>query len=89
MFHFLKWGEEDSGEWISECLFKLDSDSVVEEISTCNTRKIKEKRDRRHTCGVLVSCKPCGICPHWDELFGSESITQVIYLRQFICNRIF
>ena len=89
VFHFLKWGEEDSGEWISECLFELDADSVVEEISTCNTRKIKEKRDRRHTCGVLISCKPCGICPHWDELFGSESITQVIYLRQFICNRIF
>ena len=39
--------------------------------------KVRDKRDRRHSCGILVSSKPCGIVPHWDELFGSESITQV------------
>lgn len=79
IFHYLEWGNESSssGEWVSDNLFDLDSDKVIESVSSCNTRKVRDKRDRRHSCGILVSCKPCGICPHWDELFGSESITQV------------
>ena len=45
--------------------------------STCNTRKVRDKRDRRHSAGILISAKPCGIIPHVDELFVSESINQV------------
>ena len=87
VFHYLEWGSEGNGEWLADSLFDLDADRVVESVSSCNTRKIKDKRDRRHSCGILVSCKPCGIVPHWDELFQSESITQVKYLLStfFIC----
>ena len=93
VFHYLEWGAETSGEWIADSLFDLDMDRVIENVSSCNTRKViclyfiiliftllifkvKDKRDRRHTCGILVSSKPCGVVPHWDELFSSESITQ-------------
>ena len=35
------------------------------------------KRSRRHTVGILVSTFPCGIITVFEELFGSESLTQV------------
>ena len=54
-----------------------DKLSEAELISTCNTRKVKDKRERRHTAGILISAKPCGIIPHIDELYVSESINQV------------
>ena len=79
VFHFLEWGSESGGQWVEVNLFDLDADRVIVDVSSCNTRKVRDKRDRRHTCGVLVSCKPCGVCPHWDELFLCESITQVRY----------
>ena len=79
VFHFLEWGSESGGQWVEDNLFDLDADRVIVDVSSCNTRKVRDKRDRRHTCGVLVSCKPCGVCPHWDELFLCESITQVRY----------
>ena len=62
-----------------ETLFDLDADKLSEEelVSTCNTRKVKDKRDRRHTAGILISAKPCGIIPHVYELFVCESINQV------------
>ena len=64
---------------LDEDLFDIDADKLCEDElrSSCNTRKTKDKRDRRHTAGILISCKPCGIIPHVDELFGSESIKQV------------
>ena len=63
----------------NESLFDLDADKLSDEVlkSTCNTRKNKDKRDRRHTAGILISSRPCGIIPHVDELFGCESINQV------------
>ena len=37
-------------------LYDLDADRLSEEVvkSTCNTRKNKNKRDRRHTAGILI-----------------------------------
>ena len=35
------------------------------------------KRTRRHTVGILVSAFPCGIITVFEELFGSESLSQV------------
>ena len=62
-----------------ETLFDLNADNLSQEEikSTCNTRKVRDKRDRRHTAGILISAKPCGIIPHVDELFLCESINQV------------
>ena len=31
----------------------------------------------RHTVGIMVGTKPCGTVVLFDELFGSESLTQV------------
>ena len=84
VYHHLEWKisehprkelELENGE----TLFDLDADKLSEEelVSTCNTRKVKDKRDRRHTAGILISAKPCGIIPHVDELFVCESINQV------------
>ena len=43
----------------------------------CNTKKDKDSRFHRHTAGIMVGCWPCGICVLWDELYGTESISQV------------
>ena len=40
VFHYLEWGNESSGEWVSDNLFDLDSDKVVDSLSSCNTRKV-------------------------------------------------
>ena len=57
----------------------LDQDKLGEKevLSSCNTRKVKDKRDRRHKAGILISASLCGRIPHVDELFSSESINQV------------
>ena len=44
---------------------------------TCNTKKTKDQRNRRHTVGLLVGSKPCGTVVLFNELYGSESVTQV------------
>ena len=78
-FYFLSWG--NSGTWVNteelqESLFDLESQAFIPE-SSCNTRKEKDKRSRRHTVGLHIVAWPCGIIPDFSELFGSESITQV------------
>ena len=81
IFLDLEWSSKNTSMEIfaSEELFSLNADALCTEAmkSTCNTRKVRDKRDRRHTAGILISAKPCGIIPHVDELFGCESIKQV------------
>ena len=81
IFLELEWCSDKSSNvaFESEELFALNADILCSEAmrSTCNTRKVRDKRDRRHTAGILISSKPCGIIPHVDELFGCESIKQV------------
>ena len=82
MYIELEWNQKDKTKEVSEVeenLFDIDADKLCEDElkSSCNTRKVKDKRDRRHTAGILISTKPCGIIPHVDELFGGESILQV------------
>ena len=62
-----------------ESLFDIDQDKLEQDeiLSTCNTRKVRDKRDRRHTAGILITATPCGQIPHVDELFGCETIQQV------------
>jgi hypothetical protein len=82
MFIELEWNQKDKSKEILEVeedLFDIDADKLCADLlkSSCNTRKVKDKRDRRHTAGILISTKPCGIIPHVDELYGSETIKQV------------
>ena len=41
IFHYLEWGSETAGEWVADSLFDLDADTVIEDISSCNTRKVQ------------------------------------------------
>ena len=82
MYIELEWNQKDDTKEVFETeenLFDIDADKLCEDElkSSCNTRKVRDKRDRRHTAGILISTKPCGIIPHVDELFGCESIKQV------------
>ena len=79
-YHFLQWGGETTGNWHDEDFFKIVSEDG--ELSStihvsCNTRKSRDKRERRHTVGILVGAFPCGMIVLWDEIYGSESISQV------------
>ena len=91
-YHFLQWDGETSGNWFGEDFFSIlseDGELVknIEMDSSCNTRKSRDKRERRHTVGVFVGAYPCGNIVVWDELFGSESISQVYgILMEFLGN---
>jgi hypothetical protein len=73
----LEWTQKDVTKEVFETeenLFDIDADKLCEDAlrSSCNTRKVRDKRNRRHTAGILISARP-----HVDELFGCESIKQV------------
>ena len=66
VYHLLTWDGDDSvGEWLHDDFFKLVGDdgeifSTSEDDKSCNTRKSRDKRSRRHTVGILVGAYPCG-----------------------------
>jgi hypothetical protein len=80
-------------EELMESIFNLENVMEISE-STCNTRKETGRAMRRcsikftliicflgrHTVGLQISAWPCGVIPDFGELYGSESIQQVIYL---------
>ena len=85
-FHYLSWGESDTGDLpqnklVGDNFFSIASEDgeLVSQLDSlsCNTKKTKDKRERRHTVGILVGTKPCGTVVLFDELYGSESLTQV------------
>jgi hypothetical protein len=83
-YYYLSWGGEKvkGNPWKGKDFFSLASEdgelvSQLEEGQTCNTKKTKDKRERRHTVGIMVGTKPCGIVVLFDELYGAESLTQV------------
>ena len=79
LIHKLSWGDEAGGEWLEEDFFNaltVDGESLSTNVS-CNTRKSRDKRERRHTVGVFIGAYPCGTIVIGDELFGSEGIAQV------------
>ena len=80
-YHYLSWGGGKGGKWLRQDWFEIanedgDLTSTVE-VNKCNTRKSRDKRERRHTVGIFLGAFPCGIIGLWDELYGSESISQV------------
>ena len=84
LFHFLTWEGEKGGQWHGEDFFKLaggvdgegDEMLVLPDLS-CRTRKSRDKRICRWNVGISLGAFPCGVVPLWDELFGSESTSQV------------
>ena len=79
--HLLSFGDDSGDEWLHDDLFKyLSEDGEIMNSNltvTCNTRKSRDKTCRRHTVGVFVGAFPCGTIVLFDELYGSESISQV------------
>ena len=79
--HLLSWEGESGSEWLHDSFFHyLSEDGEVLNSNmtvTCNTRKSRDKTCRRHTVGVFVGAFPCGTIVLFDELYGSESISQV------------
>lgn len=82
-YHYLKWGTQKGGQWLNEDYFKVVTEdgevstmAATPEVS-CGTRKSRDKRVKRHTVGLFVVAYPCGVVVVCDELFGSESISQV------------
>ena len=80
-YHYLSWGGGKGGKWLRQDWFEIaNSDGELTssvEVNKCNTRKSRDKRERRHTVGIFLGAFPCGIVGLWDELYGSESISQV------------
>ena len=77
IFHKLAWGDEKGGEWIEEDLFEALIAEGETSTTTCNTRKSRDKRERKHTVGVFIGAFPCGVIVIGEELHISESIKQV------------
>lgn len=79
--HLLSWGDDSGDEWLHDHFFHYlseDGEVLNSNLSvTCNTRKSRDKTSRRHTVGVFVGAFPCGTIVLFDELYGSESISQV------------
>ena len=82
-YHFLSWEGEKGGSWLKEDFFlttnRYDESEILMDLPelTCGTRKSRDKRICRWNVGIFLGAYPCGIVPLWDELFGSESISQV------------
>lgn len=84
VYYYLSWGDEKvkGNPWKGKNFFALASEdgeivSLLDEDKSCNTKKTKDKRERRHTVGIMVGTKPCGIVVLFEEIYGSESLTQV------------
>ena len=81
--HFLSWGGKLGGRWLQDADFfdivnNVGDNISLQEVDSCNTRKSRDKLTRRHTVGLFVAVKPCGTVVLIDELYGSESISQVV-----------
>ena len=63
LIHKLSWGNEVGGEWLEDDWFQTLSENLTSESTnvSCNTRKSRDKRERRHTVGVFLGAFPCGI----------------------------
>lgn len=66
-YHLLSFEGEAGRDWLHEDLFKVldeyGEETLIEIESSCNTRKSRDKRERRHTVGIFVGrdiCTPKG-----------------------------
>ena len=64
--------------WKGKSFFSLASEdgeivSLLDEDKSCNTKKTKDKCERRHTVGIMVGTKPCGIVVLFEEMDQNPS----------------
>ena len=80
-YHFLTWDGSKGGEWLKDDFFDIIDEKgetvTVTQEEICNTRKSRDKRTQAHTVGLFVAIKPCGTVVLFNELYGSENISQV------------
>ena len=55
----------------------LISQQEEKQMVPCNTRKHLGARYCHTSAGILIGCFPCGTIPLFQELYGTESISQV------------
>ena len=93
-YYYLSWGNDrvKGNPWKGKDFFTLASEDgeLVDQLDddkTCNTIKTKDKRERRHTAGIMVGTKPCGTVVLFDEIYRSESLSQVYgMLIEYVAN---
>ena len=77
----LSWGDgadgETDAEWLNADFFNQVNSGPT---TTCNTQKERVRRLKNHSCGIFITASPCGIIVAFDEIFQSESNTQVFHI---------
>ena len=86
VYYLLTWdGTDAAEEFVPQEDFNFDDVREEADESTCNTQKHHGARMCHTSCGILIGCYPCGVIPLFEELFGSESKSQVFaYVTDFL-----
>ena len=79
-----------SEQWIAEnseaMTDTLEDPALLELASGCNTDKDKNRKNLK-IAGINVVTYPCGVILSMEELFGSESLSQVLLPVYSLMNR--
>ena len=76
VYYLLSWdGTDAPEELVPQEDFNFDDEEAEE--SSCNTQKHHGAKMCHTSAGILIGCSPCGVIPLFEELFGSESKSQV------------
>ena len=87
LLHKLSWGDEAGGEWLEDDWFQVLSENLTSESTnvSCNTRKSRDKRERRHTVGVFLGAFPCGIIVIGKRVLkGHNVFHQVVHSLKYV-----
>lgn len=84
VYYLLSWdGTDAPEELVPQEDFNFDDEEAEE--SSCNTQKHHGAKMCHTSAGILIGCSPCGVIPLFEELFGSESKSQVFsYVTDFL-----
>ena len=86
VYYLLSWdGTDAPEELVPQEDFNFDDDGEEAVDSSCNTQKHHGAKMCHTSAGILIGCSPCGVIPLFEELFGSESKSQVFsYVTDFL-----
>ena len=87
LLHKLSWGDEAGGEWLEDDWFQVLSENLTSESTnvSCNTRKSRDKRERRHTVGVFLGAFPCGIIVIGKRVLkGHNVFHQIVHSLKYV-----
>ena len=76
-YALLRWENYDADDEYVNVKDLILPDHDEQEEESCNTKKHLGRRYYRRTAGLMVGAWPCGVVPFVEELYGSESLTQV------------